>query len=160
MLLNVTPLTLAVEAEGGIAWPVIPRGSRIPVSRHLNLTTLEDNQPSIALHVIQGERPMAADNKTLVYFILDGIPAAPRGVPQIEVTFDIDAEGILNVSARDKGTGREQKITITASRGLSKEEVERMKREAEVHAAEDARKLDESKGRILYNRSCGFRQIT
>ncbi|RLC93804.1 MAG: molecular chaperone DnaK [Chloroflexi bacterium] len=143
LLLDVTPLTLGIETLGGVATPLIPRNTTIPTSKSQIFSTAADNQPSVEIHVLQGERPMAADNKSLGRFMLDGILPAPRGVPQIEVTFDIDANGILNVSARDKGTGREQKITITASSGLSQEEVERMKKEAEMHAAEDARKKED-----------------
>jgi molecular chaperone DnaK len=143
LLLDVTPLTLGIETLGGVATPLITRNTTIPTSKSQIFSTAADNQPSVEIHVLQGERPMAADNKTLGRFMLDGILPAPRGLPQIEVTFDIDANGILNVSARDKGTGREQKITITASSGLNKEEVERMKREAEIHAAEDAKRKEE-----------------
>ncbi|MGQ9546256.1 MAG: molecular chaperone DnaK [Dehalococcoidia bacterium] len=143
LLLDVTPLTLGIETLGGVATPLIPRNTTIPTSKSQIFSTATDNQPSVEIHVIQGERSMAADNRTLGRFVLDGILPAPRGVPQIEVTFDIDANGILNVSARDKGTGKEQKITITASSGLSKEEVERMRREAEQYAAEDARRREE-----------------
>ncbi|MCS6836019.1 MAG: molecular chaperone DnaK [Anaerolineae bacterium] len=138
LLLDVTPLTLSVETLGGVATPLIERNTTIPIKRSQVFSTAADNQSQVEIHVLQGERPMAADNKSLGRFILDGIPPAPRGVPQIEVTFDIDANGILNVSAKDKATGREQRITITASSGLSKEEIERMKQEAEKHAAEDA----------------------
>jgi molecular chaperone DnaK len=147
LLLDVTPLTLSIETLGGVATAIIPRNTTIPTSKSQIFTTATDNQPSVEIHVTQGERPMAADNKTLGRFILDGILPAPRGVPQIEVTFDIDANGILSVSARDKATGKEQKITITASSGLTKEEVERLKREAEIHAAEDARKKEEAEAR-------------
>ncbi len=138
-LLDVTPLTLGIETLGGVATPLISRNTTIPTSKSQIFSTASDNQRSIEIHVVQGERPMATDNLTLGRFMLDGILPAPRGVPQIEVTFDIDANGILNVSARDKGIGKQQKITITASSGLSKEEVEKMTREAQQHAAEDAR---------------------
>ena len=143
LLLDVTPLTLGIETLGAVATPLIPRNTTIPTSKSQIFSTAADNQPSVEIHVLQGERPMAADNRTLGRFMLDGILPAPRGVPQIEVTFDIDANGILNVKAHDKGTGKEQKITITASSGLSKEEVERMQREAEMHAAEDAKRREE-----------------
>jgi molecular chaperone DnaK len=143
LLLDVTPLTLGIETLGGVATPLISRNTTIPTSKSQIFSTASDSQPSVEIHVIQGERPMAADNRTLGRFILDGILPAPRGIPQVEVTFDIDANGILNVSARDKGTGKEQKITITASSGLSKDEVEKMRREAEQHAADDVRRKEE-----------------
>ena len=143
LLLDVTPLTLGIETLGGVATPLIPRNTTIPTSKSQIFSTAADSQPSVEIHVLQGERPMAADNRTLGRFMLDGILPAPRGVPQIEVTFDIDANGILNVAARDKGTGKEQKITITASSGLAKDEVEKMRREAEQHAAEDAKHKEE-----------------
>jgi molecular chaperone DnaK len=143
LLLDVTPLTLGIETLGGVATPLIPRNTTIPTSKSQVFSTAADNQPSVEMHVLQGERPMAADNRTLGRFMLDGILPAPRGVPQIEVTFDIDANGILNVKAHDKGTGREQKITITASSGLSKDEVDRMQHEAEAHAAEDSKQREE-----------------
>jgi len=143
LLLDVTPLTLGIETLGGVATPLIPRNTTIPIGKSQIFSTASDSQPSVEIHVIQGERPMAVDNRTLGRFILDGILPAPRGTPQIEVTFDINADGILNVSARDKGTGKEQKITITASSGLSKDEVEKMRREAEQHAADDVKRKEE-----------------
>ncbi len=143
LLLDVTPLTLGIETLGGVATPLIERNTTIPVRKSQIFSTAADMQTQVEVHVIQGERPMAADNKTLGRFILDGIPPAPRGVPQIEVTFDIDADGILHVSAKDKATGREQKITITASSGLTKEEVERMVQEAQRYAEEDRRRKEE-----------------
>jgi molecular chaperone DnaK len=143
LLLDVTPLTLGIETLGGVATPLIPRNTTIPTSKSQIFSTAADSQPSVEIHVLQGERPMAADNRTLGRFMLDGILPAPRGVPQIEVSFDIDANGILSVKAHDKGTGKEQKITITASSGLSKQEIERMQREAETHAAEDTKRREE-----------------
>jgi len=143
LLLDVTPLTLGIETLGAVATPLIPRNTTIPTSKSQIFSTAADNQPGVEIHVLQGERPMAADNRTLGRFMLDGILPAPRGMPQIEVTFDIDANGIISVKAHDKGTGREQKITITASSGLSKEEVEKMQREGEMHAAEDAKRREE-----------------
>ncbi len=143
LLLDVTPLTLGIETLGAVATPLIPRNTTIPTSKSQIFSTAADNQPSVEIHVLQGERPMAADNRTLGRFMLDGILPAPRGLPQIEVTFDIDANGILSVKAHDKGTGKEQKITITASSGLSKEEVEKMQRDAESHAAEDTKRREE-----------------
>ncbi|HLE02910.1 MAG TPA: molecular chaperone DnaK [Dehalococcoidia bacterium] len=144
LLLDVTPLTLSIETLGGVATPLIPRNTTIPTSKSQTFTTAGEGQTSVEIHVVQGERPMATDNKGLGQFILDGILPAPRGMPQIEVSFDIDANGILSVRARDKGTGREQKMTIIPSSGLTKEEIEKMKREGEMHAAEDARKKDEA----------------
>jgi molecular chaperone DnaK len=149
LLLDVTPLTLGIETLGGVATPLIPRNTTIPTAKSQIFSTAADNQPSVEIHVLQGERPMANDNRTLGRFMLDGILPAPRGVPQIEVTFDIDANGILNVRAQDKGTGKEQKITITASSGLSKDEVSRMQKEAEMHAAEDTRKKEEIETRNM-----------
>ncbi len=137
LLLDVTPLTLAIETLGGVATPMIPRNTTIPTKKTETFSTAADNQNSVEIHVLQGERPMAAQNRTLGKFHLTGIPPAPRGVPQIEVTFDIDANGILNVMAKDNATGKDQKITITSSSGLSKEEVERMAKDADAHAAED-----------------------
>jgi len=142
LLLDVTPLTLGIETLGGVATPLIERNTTIPTSKSQIFSTAADSQPSVEIHVLQGERPMAADNKTLGRFILDGLPPAPRGIPQIEVTFDIDANGILNVKAQDKASGKEQKITITSSSGLSKEEVEKMKKEAEAHAEDDKKKKE------------------
>ena len=142
LLLDVTPLSLSIETLGGVATPLIERNTTIPVKKSQIFSTASDGQTQVEIHVLQGERPMAADNKTLGRFILDGIPPAPRGVPQIEVTFDIDANGILNVSARDKATGREQSITITASSGLSETEIQRMVKEAEAHASEDTQRRE------------------
>jgi len=144
LLLDVTPLSLGVETLGGVMTVLIPANTTIPTRKTEIFTTAADNQTSVEIHVLQGERPMAKDNRSLGRFILDGIPPAPRGVPQIEVTFDIDANGILHVTARDKATGKEQSIRITASSGLTKEEIERMKREAQEHAEEDRRKREEA----------------
>jgi len=149
LLLDVTPLTLSIETLGGVATPLIPRNTTIPCSKSQIFTTAADGQTSVEIHVVQGERPMAADNKSLGRFILDGIIPAPRGVPQIEVSFDLDANGILSVKAKDKGTGKEQKIVIQPSSGLTKEEIERMKREAETFAAEDAKKREEAEARNI-----------
>ncbi len=143
LLLDVTPLSLGVETQGGVMTKLIERNTTIPVRKSEVFSTAEDNQTAVEIHVLQGERELARDNKSLGRFRLEGIPPAPRGVPQIEVIFDIDANGILNVTARDKATGREQKIKITASSGLSKEEVERMVREAELHAQEDRQRREE-----------------
>jgi len=143
LLLDVTPLTLGIETLGGVSTPLIEKNTTIPTSKTQIFSTAADNQPSVEIHILQGERPMAADNKTLGRFILDGIMPAPRGVPQIEVSFDIDVNGILNVSAKDKATGKEQKITITASTGLNKDEIEKMKKDAEAHAEEDKKKKEE-----------------
>jgi molecular chaperone DnaK len=137
LLLDVTPLSLGIETMGGVYDVIIEANTTIPTKKSKIYSTASDNQPSVEIHVLQGERSMAKDNRTVGRFILDGIPPAPRGVPQIEVTFDIDANGILNVSAKDKGTGKEQKIRIEASTGLSKEEVEKMKAEASANAEED-----------------------
>jgi molecular chaperone DnaK len=140
LLLDVTPLTLSVETLGGVATPLIERNTTIPTRKSQIFSTATDSQSQVEIHVLQGERPMAVDNKSLGKFILDGIPPAPRGVPQIEVTFDIDANGILKVTAQDKATGRSQHITITASSGLREEEIERMRKEAEAHKEEDMRR--------------------
>ena len=147
LLLDVTPLTLGIETLGGVSTPLIPRNTTIPTSKSQTFSTAADNQPSVEIHVLQGERPMSADNRTLGRFMLDGILPAPRGVPQVEVSFDISADGILDVRAQDKGTGKEQKIRITASSGLNKEEVEKMRRDAESHAADDTRKKEEVEAR-------------
>ncbi len=144
LLLDVTPLTLGIETMGSVATPLIEKNTTIPTSKSQIFSTAADGQTAVDIHIVQGERSMAADNKTLGRFILDGIPSAPRGVPQIEVKFDIDANGILNVSATDKATNKQQKITITASSGLSKEEIEKMKKEAELHAGEDQKKKEEA----------------
>lgn len=142
LLLDVTPLTLGIETLGGVSTPLIPRNTTIPTSKSQVFSTAADSQTSVEINVLQGERPMAVDNKSLGRFILDGIPPAPRGVPQVEVTFDIDASGILSVKAQDKASGKVQSIRITGSTGLSKDEVEKMTKEAEAHAAEDAEKRE------------------
>ena len=142
LLLDVTPLALGIETLGGVSTPLIEKNTTIPIKKSQVFSTAADSQPSVEVHVLQGERPMASDNKSLGRFILDGLAPAPRGMPQIEVSFDIDANGILNVSAKDKGTGKEQSIRIEASSGLSKEEIEKMKREAESHAEEDKKKKE------------------
>jgi molecular chaperone DnaK len=142
VLVDVTPLSMGLETLGGVATKLIERNSKIPTSKSQIFSTAADNQTSVEIHVVQGEREMAADNKSLGRFILDGILAAPRGMPQIEVTFDLDTNGILSVKAKDKGTGKEQHITIQGSTGLSKEEVERMQKDAEIHAEEDKKKKE------------------
>ncbi|HEX8070041.1 MAG TPA: molecular chaperone DnaK [Pyrinomonadaceae bacterium] len=147
LLLDVTPLSLGIETLGGVFTKLIERNTTIPTRKSEIFSTASDNQTSVEVHVLQGERPMATDNRTLGKFHLVGIPPAPRGMPQVEVAFDIDANGIVNVSAKDMGTGREQKITITASSGLSKEEIDRMMRDAESHSADDARKKEEIEAR-------------
>jgi molecular chaperone DnaK len=147
LLLDVTPLTLSIETMGGVATQMIQRNTTIPTKKTEMFSTAADNQTSVEVHVMQGERPMARDNRTLGKFHLTGLPPAPRGIPQIEVTFDIDANGILNVNAKDMATGKDQKITITSSSGLSKEEVERMAKDADAHAAEDKTKREEVEAR-------------
>jgi molecular chaperone DnaK len=147
LLLDVTPLTLSIETLGGVATAMIPRNTTIPTRKSETFSTAADNQPSVEVHVLQGERPLARDNRTLGRFHLDGIMPSPRGVPQIEVTFDIDANGILNVTAKDRATNRDQKITITSSSGLSKDEVEKMAKEAEAHAEEDKHRREEIEAR-------------
>ncbi|GGH14867.1 molecular chaperone DnaK [Silvibacterium dinghuense] len=156
LLLDVTPLTLSIETLGGVATAMIPRNTTIPTKKTETFSTAADSQTEVEVHVLQGERPMAAQNRTLAKFKLSGIPTAPRGVPQIEVTFDIDANGILNVTAKDNATGKDQKVTITSSSGLSKEEVERMAKEAEAHSSEDKAKREEIEARnqldgLVYN---------
>jgi molecular chaperone DnaK len=143
LLLDVTPLSLGIETLGGVMTTLIPRNTTIPTRKSETFSTAADSQTSVEVHVLQGERPLARDNRTLGRFQLIGLPPAPRGVPQIEVTFDIDANGMVNVSAKDLGTGKEQKITITASSGLSKQEVERMMKDAESHADEDRKRREE-----------------
>jgi molecular chaperone DnaK len=156
LLLDVTPLTLAIETLGGVATPMIPRNTTIPTKKTETFSTAADSQTEVEVHVLQGERPLAAQNRTLGKFKLGGIPPAPRGIPQIEVTFDIDANGILNVNAKDMATGKDTRITITSSSGLSKEEVEKMAKEAEAHASEDKEKREEIDSRnsldgLVYN---------
>src|SRR5260221_10581377 len=147
VLLDVTPLTLGLETMGGVRTALINRNTTVPTSKSQIFSTAADNQTQVEINVLQGEREMAGDNKSLGRFVLDGIPAARRGVPQIEVTFDIDASGILSVKAKDKATGKEQSIKITGSTGLSKDEVERMTKEAELHAQEDAEKKERIEAR-------------
>jgi len=156
LLLDVTPLTLAIETLGGVATPMIPRNTTIPTKKTETFSTAADSQTEVEVHVLQGERPLAAQNRTLGKFKLGGIPPAPRGIPQIEVTFDIDANGILNVTAKDNATGKDTRITITSSSGLSKDEVEKMAKEAEAHASEDKEKREEIDSRnsldgLVYN---------
>ena len=147
LLLDVTPLSLGVETLGGIFTKIIERNTTIPTRKSQIFTTAADNQTSVEIHVLQGERPMAADNKSLARFELVGIPPAPRGVPQIEVTFDVDANGILNVTAKDLATGKEQSIKVTPSSGLTEEEIQKMIKEAEMHAEEDRRKKELAEAR-------------
>jgi molecular chaperone DnaK len=154
LLLDVTPLTLGIETLGGVSTPLIERNTTIPTQKSQIFSTAADNQTSVEINVLQGERHMAADNKSLGRFVLDGIPPAPRGVPQIEVIFDIDANGILNVTAKDKATGKEQKITIQGGTGLSKEEVEKMVKESEMHAEEDKKRKEEAETRNLADSLC------
>jgi molecular chaperone DnaK len=149
LLLDVTPLSLGIETMGGVMTKLIERNTTIPTSKSEVFSTAADNQPQVEVHVLQGERGMSADNKSLGRFILDGIPPAPRGVPQIEVTFNIDANGILNVTAKDKGTGKEQSITISGSGNLDKTDVEKMAKEAEAHAEEDKKKREAVEARNL-----------
>ncbi len=156
LLLDVTPLTLSIETLGGVATSMIPRNTTIPTKKTETFSTAADSQTEVEVHVLQGERPLAAQNRTLGKFKLAGIPPAPRGVPQIEVTFDIDANGILNVTAKDNATGKDTRIQITSSSGLSKEEVEKMAKEAEAHSAEDKEKREEIDARnsldgMVYN---------
>jgi molecular chaperone DnaK len=156
LLLDVTPLTLSIETLGGVATPMIPRNTTIPTKKTETFSTAADSQTEVEVHVLQGERPMAGQNRTLGKFKLGGIMPAPRGIPQIEVTFDIDANGILNVTAKDNATGKDTRITITSSSGLSKEEVEKMAKEADAHASEDKEKREEIEARnsldgLVYN---------
>jgi molecular chaperone DnaK len=149
LLLDVTPLTLGIETLGGVSTPLISRNATIPTSKSQIFSTAADNQTTVEIHVLQGERPMAGDNRTLGRFLLDGIPPSPRGIPQVEVSFDIDANGILTVKAKDKATGKEQHIVIKDSSALSKEEIEKMKREAEQFAAEDRKKKETVEARNM-----------
>jgi len=154
LLLDVTPLTLGIETLGGVSTPLIKRNTTIPTSASQIFSTAADSQTSVEINVLQGERELAADNKSLGRFILDGMPPAPRGVPQVEVTFDLDANGILNVSAKDKASGKEQKITIQGGTGLSKDEIEKMVGDAQNHAADDKRKKEEIEARNAADNMC------
>ena len=147
LLLDVTPLSLGLETKGGVMTVLVPRNTTIPTEKKETFTTAEDNQAAVTIKVYQGERPMAADNRLLGEFNLEGIPPAPMGTPQIEVSFNIDANGILQVSAKDKGTGKEQTIKIESSGGLSKDEIDRMQRDAQAHAAEDKRRRELAEAR-------------
>jgi molecular chaperone DnaK len=149
LLLDVTPLTLSIETLGGVATPMIAKNTTVPTAKTQVFSTAADNQTSVEVHVLQGERPMASDNKTLARFILDGIPPSPRGVPQVEVSFDIDANGILSVAAKDKASGKSQTVKIEASTNLSKEEIEKLKNEAAAHASEDERKKELAESRNI-----------
>ena len=154
LLLDVTPLTLGIETLGGVSTPLINRNTTIPTQKSQVFSTAADSQTSVEINVLQGERNMASDNKSLGRFMLDGIPPAPRGIPQIEVIFDIDANGILNVTAKDKATNKEQKITIQGGTGLSKDEVEKMVKESELHADEDKKRKEEVETRNLADGLC------
>jgi len=149
LLLDVTPLSLGIETLGGVSTILIPKNTTVPTAKTQIFSTAADSQTSVEIHVLQGERPMATDNKTLGRFILDGVPPAPRGIPQIEVIFDIDANGILNVTAKDKATGKSQSVRIEGSTGISKEEAEKMKRDAELHSQEDQKKQELIEARNL-----------